>query len=233
MKCTCVVLNDSANALFDKSTESVISAFYHNGYVFEEVLILSLSDEEKLKKSLAKLKTEREMIAVFCKESTLAFAREVILSSSDFEEKGVFCGAAIYENAGLAICLAASDRAENGVDYVKNVCVPFLGKKFGTRIDRIIVRSMGASVARIDCLLAEAKRVSAGKAVYRHRRKYDEDVIEIVYDGNTPKMVIDDTLRLLVDGLGDTVYALEDITLEEQLVTLLKVRGKKISVAES
>ena len=234
MKCTCVVLNDSVNTLFDKSTETVMSLFYHNGYVFEEVRSLPLSNVEKLKKTLAELKTDYEVIAILCKENKLAFAREHILSElPTATEKGVFGGAAIYENGALAICLAATDSAANGADYVKNVCIPFLGKKFGTRIDKIILRSMGAASARVEGLLAEARRIGEGKATYRHSRKYDEDVIEIVYDGNTPKMVVDDTLRLLADGLGDTVYALEDVTLEEQLVTLLKVRGKKISVAES
>ena len=83
-------------------------------------------------------------------------------------------------------------------------------------------------------LLAQAMQMSGNKLTCYHTRKYDEDVIEITYDSNASKMLIDDVLRFLTEGLGDTVYALNtDSTLEEQLVALLKLRRRKISVAES
>ena len=234
MRCTCLVLNNSANALFNKGAEAAMSAFYHSGYVFEEIRVLPQADCEAVVKTISELKNKSELVAVLCAEAKLSIVRERIIAAiSGLEEKGAFCGATIFEDADSAICLLAMDKMATGAEYVKEVCIPFLGKKFAFRSDKIIIRSMGASEARVDALLLESKRLSAGTATYRHTRRYDEDVIEIIYDGNTPKMAIDDTMRLLLDGLGDTVYALEDVSLETQLVTLLKVRGKKISVAES
>ena len=57
--------------------------------------------------------------------------------------------------------------------------------------------------------------------------------MEILYDSSAPKMLADGVLRLFAEGLGDAVYALDDTPLEKRLVQLLKLRGKKISVAES
>jgi nicotinamide-nucleotide amidase len=45
-------------------------------------------------------------------------------------------------------------------------------------------------------------------------------------------MLTDDVLRIFADGLAEFIYALDDKSLEEQLVDMLKVRGKKIAVAE-
>jgi nicotinamide-nucleotide amidase len=82
-------------------------------------------------------------------------------------------------------------------------------------------------------LIAKAKTLAQDNIFCSRRRSFDEDVIEVFYDQNTPKMLLDDVLRIFAEGLEDSVYALEDRSLETQLVDLLKIRGKKISVAES
>ena len=68
---------------------------------------------------------------------------------------------------------------------------------------------------------------------YNDKERYGESVVEILYDSTAPKMLADGVLRLFAEGLGDAVYALDDTSLEKRLVQLLKLRGKKISVAES
>ena len=52
--------------------------------------------------------------------------------------------------------------------------------------------------------------MSGDRLTYNYRRRYAEDVIEIVYDSSVPRMLTDDVLRLLAEGLGDSVYALDD-----------------------
>ena len=91
----------------------------------------------------------------------------------------------------------------------------------------------GAGETTVKRLLGEAARMSGDKLAYNYIRKYDEDVVEIVYDSSVPKMLTDDVLRLLTEGLGDAIYALDDTPLEKRLVQLLKLRGRKICVAES
>lgn len=65
------------------------------------------------------------------------------------------------------------------------------------------------------------------------RYEYGDARIEILYSSKTPKITFDAVYRELVEDLGEHVYAVEDISLAEQLYRLLKLRRLKISVAES
>ena len=46
-------------------------------------------------------------------------------------------------------------------------------------------------------------------------------------------MLMDDVLRRCVEELEASIYAMEDSSLEQQLVQMLKLRGRTLSVAES
>ncbi|MGN0805931.1 MAG: nicotinamide-nucleotide amidohydrolase family protein, partial [Candidatus Coproplasma sp.] len=58
-------------------------------------------------------------------------------------------------------------------------------------------------------------------------------IIEVLYSSKAPKIVFDSIVRGIVAELDEYVYALEDISLAEQLYRLLKLRRLKISIAES
>lgn len=103
------------------------------------------------------------------------------------------------------------------------------GKTFG----KLFIRALGANVARVKQLLSEAKEYEKNQITCYHVRKYDEDIIEIIYDESTSKMMVDELLRTFAVGLDSCIYAIENISLEEQVIALLKVRRKRISVAES
>lgn len=99
--------------------------------------------------------------------------------------------------------------------------------------EKTTVRCIGAAVTHIQNLILKAKQIDQGRVTYTHQRSFDEDVITIEYDENIPKRLADDVIRVFADGLIDSIYALDNTTIETQLVSLLKLRGKKISVAES
>ncbi len=69
--------------------------------------------------------------------------------------------------------------------------------------------------------------MSGDKLAYNYIRKYDEDVVEIVYDSSVPKMLTDDVLRLLTEGLGDAIYALDDTPLEKTARAAFKTARQK------
>lgn len=100
-------------------------------------------------------------------------------------------------------------------------------------MDQTVLRCVGAADAHIQALIARAKTVDQGKITYQRTRKFDEDVLRISYDENISKRLIECVIRIFADGLTDCLYAMDDTSLEEQLVTLLKLRGKTLSVAES
>ncbi len=233
MKSACVVLRKNKSDFSDGYTV-VLNAFYAVGYTFEEVRIFAQEDELLVSNGLSALIKTYDVVTFLVDKTFFSKAKKYM--TSVFAEgiyQGGFNGAGIYEDKDKTLFLLSSDDSDTGAEYVKNTCVPYLNKKYGIRYDRAFIRAMGANEMLVERLLSEAK-VNTGELIeYHHVRRYDEDVIELSYDGKAPKMLVDDTLRLFADGLGESVYAFENIKLEEQLVRLLKLRGKRISVAES
>ena len=234
MKNVCVVLQEHVNIARNEGLQAVVDEFYLGGYIFEEIRFLSVVDIGKLKKNLASLKIEYENVCFVAENKLLAFVKGVLTEELPTAKiYAEFGDALIFDDKNSTVFLVSQDKTELGVQYVRKACIPFLQKKYGLLFDKIVIRSVGTSETLVKNLLAETNRRAGNKLFCKHERKNDEEVIEIIYNSNTPKMLADDVLRILADGLGDTMYALENVTLEEQLVALLKVRGKKISVAES
>lgn len=99
--------------------------------------------------------------------------------------------------------------------------------------DKTEIRSIGAKEAQIKALIARAQAFDGGKVEYRHTRSFGEDVIELSYAEDISKRLSEDVLRIFAEGLEESIYALDGTHLPAQLVWLLKLRDKKISVAES
>ena len=99
--------------------------------------------------------------------------------------------------------------------------------------DKTEIRSIGANEAQIKTLIARAQSFDGGKVEYRHTRRFCEDVIELVYAEDISKRLAEDVLRVFAEGLEESIYALDGTNLPAQLIWLLKLRDKKISVAES
>lgn len=234
MKNACLVLRKIVNAAQSSGLNAVLDELFLGGYAFEEIRFLPQMDEKKVREALVSLKKDYENIFLLTDKTALPIAKRYLVESmAGAQVYADFAGAAIYDDKKTTVFLLSQDKTETGVNYVKNACVPFLQKKYNLRFDKIVLRSIGASPTLVERLLAECKRLGGNAISFNHTRKYDEDIIELVYDSNTPKMLADDLLRMLVEGLGETIYALDNTTLENQLVSLLKVRGRKLSVAES
>lgn len=213
----------------------VLGAFSASGYAFCDVQFLVESDEKRMKESVRRVRESADLLLILADKGALPVVKRYVSEYyPDDTAQNIFGGAGIYKAQNSTLFVLSADKTETGAGYVKNACVPYLQQTGGVRYDKMTVRAVGANEERVAGLLAQAARMSGNTLACTHTRKFDEDVIEITYDSHTPRMLTDDVLRLLTDGLGDTLYALNtDTTLEEQLVTLLKLRRRKISVAES
>lgn len=233
MKNVCIVLKKNVTP-HDGGESAVLDAFYLCGYPFEEIRFLSQANEKKVRENLVGLKADCDNILLLADRTALPIVKGYL--TGIFVENAQmisFANAGVFMDKKCSLFLLSADGSETGVGFVKNACVPYLQKKYGVCFEEIVVRALGASEEKVRALIYEAERIATGKIRLNHSRKYDEDVIGIVYDSTTPKMLVDDVLRIFAEGLGDTVYALNNVSLEEQLVTLLKLRNKKLSVAES
>ena len=234
MKNACIFICNGVGGKLPTGVSSVWDAFRSGGYTFDEMRTLFQADENKLRRVVSELKQEYDNLLLLTERNRLLAVKNAV--SGIFKEEtfqGGANGAGIFVDEKKSLFLLCADGSEWGAGYAKNVCVPFLQKKYGVRLDKIVVRTVGANETRIERLIGQARGLDGGKMLYFHSRSFDEDVIEILYGENVSKMLADDVLRIFVEGLGDSVYALDDTPLAEQLVTLLKLRGRKISVAES
>ncbi len=233
MKNVCIVVKKKIS-LENGGEIAVLNAFSLCGYAFDEVRILPQGDGAKLRVALTALKGEYENILLLCDRGALPVVRDVAVTVfPENTQISDFGNAGIFTDKSVSLFLLSADKSETGTGFAENACKPYLMKKYGLQFDSLVVRAVGASEARTQALVAQIRQECKDKLRVSYTRKYDEDRIELVYDSKTPKMTADAATRLLADGLGDTVYALSDISLEEQLVQLLKLRGKRLSVAES
>ena len=93
-------------------------------------------------------------------------------------------------------------------------------------------KTVGAPGNKISEAILKAKEV-CGELDFSTTENYGDCTIEMIYASDTPKPILDGIMRAVLVVLNDYVYALEDISLAERFVQLLKLRKMKISVAES
>lgn len=144
---------------------------------------------------------------------------------------GQFDRLGILNSGAKSVFIICSD-GENRLRFedIKKV----LDEKYGLKYDSAVLKAVGAPQKLINEALAQAAGLFPdGGITFNVKNVYDDIRIEIVYSSKTPKMQLDEAQRIIIKKLGDFVYALEDITLAEQLFRLLKLRRMKIAVAES
>lgn len=233
MKKACLVLRKTID-ITDTRTSAIIDAFSNCGYAFDEVRFLPLSQENALLETLKSMKKQYGFLLVLTDSVSMpSIALRIEELFGNATPSTTFGEAKAYQS-GECLCIQlCADKEDCGKELVKNACVPYMEKSFSLRVDNIILRSVGASASRVESLIAEVNRLENSAISCSRQRRFDEDIIRITYDATASKMLVDDVLRNFAEGLGDTLYAMDDVSLEEQVVSILKLRHKKLSVAES
>ncbi len=233
MKCACLVLK-SKNVLSDHRFLSITDTFGVQGFTFDEMRIIIETDEKLILSALAALKAEYDCILLLTNKNSITQGKKYLTAA--FPE-GIYQGGAdgigIYDSQKRICFLLPIEDNLQSRNYIENTCIPFLKRKSSERIEHFILRAVGVNETHLERLFAEAKNISQNQITCHHVRNHGEYIIQICYDARATKVLVDDVIRLFVDGLGESIYALENISLEEQLVRLLKLRGRKLSIAES
>ena len=234
MKSVCIVLKKNKNAFHDGKYLSVMQPFCLNGYAFEEVRILPIDDCARLKEVLLEIKGGYDNVFVLVDTALQPFAKQLF---SEVFPEGIYQqgkkGAGIFQSPKQTWFLLVTDDREAGEEYAKEICVPYLQSRYNVHYEKYVIRAIGANEALSRRLVEEAERLGGEQVFCRYTREFGEDRIEIFYDDRITKRTLDEIVRLFAENLNDSIYALEDISIEEQLVRLLKLRGKKVSVTES
>lgn len=233
MKNACIVLKNGVSAKLNNELP-IFRALEKSGYFFDEILILSYDNDKKLQRALSSFHDDGYTVFLLTEKDTLIDVNARVLTVFDENsQKNAFGGAVMYDDGKGILVLLSSDGTETGAGFVENACLPYLEKKWDVKPTKTVIRAVGANENRVKQILAEIQRVGAGKISVLRERLADEDRLVLACAHKEEKQLLDDVVRYVLEGLEDTVYALDDVSLEETLVSTLALRGKKISVAES
>lgn len=201
----------------------IIDFFSSAGYFFDRITVLAYDEREEITSALEQSKSYSNNI--ICCPDVMVETIENFLSSlfgAPFDERGV-----LTSGSSSVFVVSESGTTLSFADVVKN-----LHAKYELTFDKAYIKTVGAPSELVFKAISEAKKVCP-EITFNVKEKYADCTIEIVYDGATPKMKLDEVIRVLLADLNDYVYAMEDVTLAERLYQLLKLRRMKISVAES
>ena len=207
-----------------------MDAFEASGYPFSEFRWLSVREIGEISNVVADCKNTADNLTVLVHGLPIASVKASVLSGFDCEETpNSVGGEGVFTVGEKSLFLMDSKDSV----FAKEVCIPFLHKKYGVRIGDIVLRCVGVDEYRMQEILQKGENYARGRVKIVRSNRYGEDVIRIFYDENTPRMLTDDLLRYFTDSLRDNLYAMDDTPLEQQLVELLRLRRRKIAVAES
>lgn len=229
MKNVCLLLTKSDGFPWNVRIPSM-EIFEAAGYHFSEVRWLSIREFCDIENTVADCKAKADNLVVLsCGVSVASIARPIIAAFGCEDILGSVNGEGVFSAGDKTLFLLDA----KDLPFAKEVCIPFLAKKLGVRTGDIVLRCVGVEDRRMQEILQKAENYAQGRVKILRSTRYGEDVIRIFYDENTPRMLTDDLLRYFTDVLRDNLYAMEDRTLEQQLVELLRIRRRKIAVAES
>ena len=221
--CLLVFRNKKIN-VFD-GAEEVISAFSGLGYYFDKIAYIAYDRAEEIVNALKDGRLNYENLHIYCPysmDNTLkAFLTAIY--SAEFNEKNIL-------NSGTDhVFLLYSDK-ENELQYsdIKTI----LDAKYGIKYGKSYVKVYGVTVSQLNSVIYHAK-VKCPEIDFGVSENYGDFRIEITYPNTVSKVIFDDVMRIIVTGLNDNIYAMDDISLAERLFQLLKLRKAKIGVAES
>lgn len=233
MKNACLVITNQTLFPCD-SYAPVLSAFARNGYSFQETRVLPLANDELVRAAFIDLKNAYENVAVIACGVAIGAIRALMedVFQKSFPQETP-SGVGVHTQGAKTLFLLSADSKETGEIYAEAVCVPHLNAKYAIRQAAMAIRCVGVDGQALETVLAQARRMGNGLLSIVATTAYGETVIRIFYGAATPKLLLDDVVRFVMEQLNENVYAMDDTPLEVQLIQLLKLRGKKISVAES
>lgn len=233
MKNACLVIINE-NACGNGEYLPIVQAFERSGVFFSELRALPIQRQEAVASAVIDWKNAYENIAIVACGVSIGSVRSLLSNALGKDFFGdTLSGVGVCMDGEKSLFLLSCESAQTGEEYVQSVCVPYLHKKYGSRTDSIVLRTVGADSGWLNGLLDQTRQMCGNRLTITKEGNYGEDIIRIFYDDTTPRMLTDDALRFLADKLSENLYALDDTPLEVQLVRLLKLRGKTIGVAES
>lgn len=221
--CLLIFRNKKINK-FDQA-HATASAFAANGIYFDRVEYCAYDNSEEISRSIKECKGNYVNIVLLCPKIMC----DTLKSYGEKVFEGKFDNFNILALPDCNVFVLAYD----GESRLKESDVlEILTKKYGGGFGRSYIKTVGASVNEINDVIAKAKQLCQ-QCDFNVSDSFSDCTIEIIYPESLSKSTYDSVVRILLGGLNEYVYALENVTLAERLFQLLQLRRMKISVAES
>ena len=224
----CVISLESKRNLSFENVSKICTNLGSCGYYAEKVSKVAFDNSSEIVRAISDAKANFENLIITCPHSMENTVKSFLSSlyGASFDAIGVL------ERDSYSVFVFFYDGANRlTFDDVKAK----LDSKYSINYEKSYIRAcvpedvLNKAIAKAQGDIIE-NNVDASINV---KYEYGDCRIEILYSSKTPKIYFDNMVRGLVEGLGEYVYALEDISLAEQLYRLLKLRRLKLSIAES
>lgn len=212
---------------FTDEASGIIGALVDGGYFFDKILCVSDEDEREFAQAFVECKNFFENVFIVAEGEKLPSLREKVCAVLKIQATD----ANLIEADKKTFFFLKNGK--EGAAVAAGEVVPYLDRKYSVRHDRMVVRAVGVPAERLENVIGEAKERSGKQLSYNLSEKHGDVRLEILYDSNSPKMLIDDVVRVVVNGLNDYLYAVDDTPLNERIFEILKLRGLRLSLAES
>lgn len=173
-------------------------------------------------------------VLVFTEEESLSAISENLAAEADDFLQCSEDGSGVFTKGEADIFLSPL-QSEKRRAFMKNVCIPRL-KRRGALPEKIVLRGVGCDIKLLKQCIAQCEKAAEKadkKLEFFVTDRYEDTRIEIDYPADAPKLLTDEVTRIFVNAFPEELYSMDDTPLEKRLCELLKLRGKKISVAES
>ncbi len=226
MKYAAIVLRNITTPTEAVDFTAVTGALLSGGIPLEEVALLPYDNPPLVRRALKRLADECEGVFLICDRVLLSAAREAV---SEVSGKPLTAYIAETERCLFAVLPAG----EKGGEIVRSDVVPAVDRRRRQSYQSIVIKTVSAPPDLLLSAVAEAQDEAGEKLVIHMREEYGVGRIEIIYDRDTPKVVADEVVRILVMRLEKYVYAMEDIDVGKRLFEALKLHRMKVATAES
>lgn len=225
MKNVCIVVRNKRKRFSGGEFEESAQILSDGGFPIDKYLILAEGDAHEFAQTIIECKNFFDNIFLFAEQDRLAELRGKVcelVKGSSFEGTVLEAGKK---------CFFALAFGEEGSALVYGEVLPWLKEKYSVTFASVYVRACGVPKDLLTKVLDEARAAAKDTAIEAEEK--DGDVrIRISYS-DAPKTQVDEAQRILAGGLNDYVYAIDDTPLNKRVYELLKLRGQKLSVAES
>ncbi len=192
-------------------------------YYFSNSIAVSNSEED-VASAIGYLSVVGEYLVVVDKNQTV----KQVLNKKNSQE---FQSYKIVKLGNCKVCFV--DDTQEGLDFIEKELVTELNAFTGKNFYNLTFGFVGVDKEALEDVLNQAVKVSENTLYYQIVEDGVDLKLQIIYDNKTPKAIVDKLNKSIIINFNKNIYAEEDVTLEQRLVDMAKLRRVVISTAES